>query len=65
MFLQETPPDTFGYMAFGFAVILGTIALYLISLRSRKRNLERDLELIDEIEAGEPTAVDTTAAAPS
>ena len=49
MFLQEAPAETFNYMAFGFIVILGTMGLYLVSLISRYRNLERDMELLDEL----------------
>ncbi len=51
MLLQEAPADTFNYMAFGFIVILGTMGLYLLSLVSRYRNLERDMELLDELSA--------------
>ncbi len=51
MFLQEAPAETFNYMAFGFIVILGTMGLYLVSLISRYRGLERDMELLDEISA--------------
>jgi hypothetical protein len=51
MFLQEAPAETFNYMAFGFVVILGTIGLYVLSLVNRYRNLERDMELLDEVSA--------------
>ncbi len=51
MFLQEAPAETFNYMAFGFIVILGTMGLYLLSLINRYRNLERDMELLDELSA--------------
>jgi len=53
MFLQEAPAETFNYMAFGFIVILGTMGLYLLSLTKRYRNLERDMELLDELSAKE------------
>jgi len=57
MFLQEAPAETFNYMAFGFIVILGTMGLYLLSLINRYRNLERDMELLDELSAKpEPSA---------
>ena len=57
MFLQEAPAETFNYMAFGFIVILGTMGLYLLSLVNRYRNLERDMELLDEVSAkAEPSA---------
>jgi len=51
MFLQEAPAETFSYMAFGFVVILGTMGLYLLSLFNRYRNMERDMELLDEVSA--------------
>ena len=51
MFLQEAPAETFNYMAFGFIVILGTMGLYLLSLINRYRNLERDMELLDDLSA--------------
>lgn len=51
MMLQEAPAETFGYMLFGYAVILGTMALFVVSLISRFRNLRRDLEVLDEVES--------------
>jgi len=51
MFLQEAPAETFNYMAFGFIVILGTMGLYVLSLINRYRNLEKDVELLDEVSA--------------
>ena len=51
MLLQEAPAETFNYMAFGFIVILGTMGLYLLSLVNRYRNLERDMDLLDEVSA--------------
>jgi CcmD family protein len=50
MFIQEAPADTFGYMFFGYAVILVTMALYIVSLKVRLNNLEKDLELLEELE---------------
>ncbi len=49
MMLQEPTPDTIGYMLFGYGVILGTMALFVLSLISRFRNLRKDLELLEEI----------------
>lgn len=48
--LQEAPADTFGYMLLGLGVILGTMALYIVSLVSRLNNLHRDLEVLDQVE---------------
>ena len=58
MVLQEAPAETFNYMAFGFIVILGTMGLYLLSLVNRYRNLERDMELLDEVSAKEEPSVE-------
>ena len=56
--LQEGPADTTGYMVLGLGVILGSIALYLASLVNRRRNLKRDLQVLDQVEGkqrpGEP-----------
>jgi hypothetical protein len=53
MMLQQAPADTFTYMVLGFAVILGAIALFLVSLVARARNLKRDLALLAELEKSE------------
>jgi hypothetical protein len=52
MFFQEAPADTFNYMVLGFAVILGSMGLHVVSLLVRFRNLRRDLEVLDEVQAG-------------
>jgi len=53
MLFQEAPADTTTFMIAGYAVIFGVMLLYIISLYIRKRNLERDLEVLQEIEAEE------------
>ena len=53
--LQEGPADTTGYMVLGLGVILGTMALYLGSLVNRRRNLHRDLQVLDQVEAEQRT----------
>jgi hypothetical protein len=50
MFLQEAPADTFNFMVVGYAVILGAIALFIVSLIVRHRNLLRDLEVLGNLE---------------
>lgn len=50
MFLQQGPADTFSYMVFGYAVIFVTMALYIVSLKIRSNNLEKDLELLEELD---------------
>ncbi len=48
--LQEGPAQTTGYMLAGYGVIFGVMALYLISLILRTRNLSLDLETLEEID---------------
>jgi cell division protein FtsL len=50
MFLQETTPDTSGYMIAGYAVAFIVMALYLVSLYIRTRNLNQDLNTLEEME---------------
>jgi hypothetical protein len=50
MLFQPPPAETFDFMVLGFAVILGSMALFLLSLLVRYSNLRRDLDLLDEIE---------------
>ena len=54
MILQEAPADTLNYMLLGYAVILGTIALFIMSLVMRFRNLQRDVKLLDDLESKPP-----------
>jgi CcmD family protein len=46
--LQEGPAETTNYMIFGYAVIFGTIFLYIASLYLRRRNLQQDLETMKD-----------------
>jgi hypothetical protein len=46
--LQETA-NTLNYMLLGYAVLLGLPALYIISFALRRRNLQRDLEMIESL----------------
>ncbi len=50
MFLQNAPADTTSYMLMGFALIFGTIGLYVLSLYVRSRNLKKDLAVLAEVE---------------
>jgi len=52
-FLQQATPETTQYMIAGYAVIFGVLALYLVSLIVRSRNLKRDMEVLQELEAAE------------
>lgn len=47
---QQGPAETAAYMVAGFTVIFGVMLLYVISLYLRRRSLERDLEVIHEIQ---------------
>jgi hypothetical protein len=50
MLLLQAPANTANFMILGFGVILGTMAIFLVSLVIRFRNLNRDLMLLEEIE---------------
>lgn len=46
--LDET--ISMNYMLVGYGIILSVLAIYLVSLIVRWKNLKRDLELLAEIE---------------
>jgi CcmD family protein len=48
--LQDAPAETTGYMIAGYAVIFGLMLAYLVSLALRRRNLEQDLEVLEDLE---------------
>lgn len=50
LILQQGPIETTHYMILGYAVIFGVMAIYLVSLFLRRRNFQRDLEVLEEIE---------------
>lgn len=45
---METP-DTWNYFWLGFGITLVVLALYILSLWARQRNLERDLETLQSL----------------
>jgi hypothetical protein len=49
---QEGPAQTVNYFIAGYVVIFGVMGLYLASLIIRQRNLKRDLETLEEMQAG-------------
>ncbi|HEX9796954.1 MAG TPA: hypothetical protein VGA52_08180 [Anaerolineales bacterium] len=49
MLLQEGPADTLGYMLLGYGVILGIMAVYLVNLLLRFRNLRQDRALLEDL----------------
>jgi CcmD family protein len=53
MFLQEAPANTTTYMIAGYAVIFVVMLIYLVSLRLRRRNLEQDLEVLNEVQSSD------------
>jgi len=53
LFFQEGTADTSAYLILGYAVALGAMLLHLASLSLRRRNLQRDLNLLDEISKDE------------
>jgi CcmD family protein len=48
--LQEGPAQTINYMFAGYGVIFGAIALYIVSLFVRQRNVKQELEMLEEME---------------
>lgn len=50
LLVQEGPANTTNYMIAGYAVIFGVMLIYLISLLVRQRNLQKDLEVMEEIQ---------------
>lgn len=46
---METP-DTFGYMVLGYAFLFGLPLLYVLSWWWRRRNLEKDLEVLRSLQ---------------
>lgn len=48
--LQQGPIETTNYMVAGYAVIFGVMAIYLVSMLLRQRNLQRDLDILEELE---------------
>lgn len=48
--LLDHPPDTNNYMILGYAVIFVVMFLYTLSLHLRRRNLELDMELLNDVE---------------
>ena len=53
LFLQEAPLETTNYMIAGYAVIFLVMAIYLISMVIRSRNLKQDMQVLQEIEEQE------------
>lgn len=54
--LLHDTPDTAGFLYIGFTLMIGLLLLYLGSLRMRRLNLEKDLALIESLQAEEREA---------
>ncbi len=50
MLFQQAPADTMSFMILGFSVILGSMALFILSIYVRYQNLRKDQAILDEIE---------------
>lgn len=50
MSLEQMPAETFNYMVLGFLVILGAMAVYVLSLAIRFRALHREAKLLRDAE---------------
>jgi hypothetical protein len=50
MFFQDATPDTSGYMIAGFAITFIVMALYVVSIYLRNRNLHQDMTLLEEMD---------------
>jgi len=53
LLIQDAPANTTNYMIAGYVVIFGVMLIYLISLLIRQRNLQKDLEVLEEIQVEE------------
>lgn len=51
MFFQEgQTPDTTSYLILGYAVIFLIMGIYLWSLKVRRTNLEKDLDVLKDLD---------------
>ena len=50
---QQAPAETTRYMIAGYSVIFTVILGYIVSIVIRRRNLERDVEMLKELEPKE------------
>ncbi len=49
--IQQAPAETTRYMIAGYSVIFSVMFIYIISIFIRRRNLKRDLEILNEMES--------------
>ena len=54
MLFQEATPDTSGYMIAGYAITFIVMAIYVVSMYLRSRNLNQDMTILEELEKPAP-----------
>jgi hypothetical protein len=47
---MESIPDTSGYMIAGYIISFLTMGIYVLSIYIRNKNLQRDLETLEEMD---------------
>lgn len=47
---EPASPDTFGYLVLGLLVVSAIVLLFIGSMVVRYRNLQKDLQLIEQLE---------------
>ncbi|MEP0806767.1 MAG: hypothetical protein HRF47_14905 [Chloroflexota bacterium] len=57
MLFQTATPDTSAYMIAGFVISFVVMGLYAASLYLRRRNLQRDMEMLEEMDAAQRKTV--------
>ena len=50
MTILAATPETTNYMIAGYAVIFSIMFFYILSIFIRRRNLKRDVELLEEMD---------------
>ncbi len=48
--LAQTTPNTISYMVLGYALIIGTGVVYVATLILRRRNLKREIAIMEQME---------------
>ena len=52
-YFQEGSADTTNFMIAGYVIIFGVMLIYLVSLLVRQRNLQKDMQVLEEIQSEE------------
>ncbi len=50
LLMQQGPAETTSYMIAGYAVIFGVMLIYLVSLYIRRRNLQQDMQVLEDLD---------------